>query len=176
MDPHGPVVVFTGLPGTGKSTLADLTARRLGAPAFSGDWLMGALRPAASVLATLDRPTSLAVYHGLLRSLVVRQLILGQPAVVDGMVTDAVTADWRAVCEGYGTQLVLVECVCSDEAVHRSRVEGRVRGIPGWHEIDWAHVQRMRTEFTPLTTERLVVDATLPVPVNLATVLAHLTR
>ena len=39
------VVVFTGLPGAGKSTLAEQVAVSLGAPAFSGDWLMGALKP-----------------------------------------------------------------------------------------------------------------------------------
>jgi hypothetical protein len=39
------VIVFTGLPGTGKSTLAEAVARRIGAPAFAGDWLLGALAP-----------------------------------------------------------------------------------------------------------------------------------
>ncbi|TDD64560.1 DUF2255 family protein [Jiangella aurantiaca] len=33
------VVVFAGLPGTGKSTLADRAAAVLGAPSFAGDWL-----------------------------------------------------------------------------------------------------------------------------------------
>jgi predicted kinase len=35
------VAVFTGLPGTGKSTLAEQVARAVGAPLFAGDWLMG---------------------------------------------------------------------------------------------------------------------------------------
>jgi hypothetical protein len=29
---------------------------------------------------------------------------------------------------------------CRDAAVHRARIEGRVRGIPGWYELDWDHV------------------------------------
>jgi hypothetical protein len=39
------VIVFTGLPRTGKSTLAEYVARSLHAPAFAGDWLMGAFPP-----------------------------------------------------------------------------------------------------------------------------------
>lgn len=42
------IVLFTGLPGTGKSTLAERVARAVKAPVFAGDWLMGALKPAPS--------------------------------------------------------------------------------------------------------------------------------
>jgi hypothetical protein len=44
-----------------------------------------------------------------------------------------------------------VTCVCSDEALHRRRIEGRRRGIPGWHDIGWDHVESMRTEQPGLT-------------------------
>ncbi|MBZ2194960.1 AAA family ATPase [Occultella gossypii] len=168
------VVVFTGLPGTGKSTMADRTAVHLGAPAFSGDWLMGALQPAAGQLAQLDRETYSRVYYGLLGSLLTRQLLLGQSAVLDCLVTEAVVAAWRSTAARHGADLRVIECVCSDLTVHRSRVVGRVRGIPGWHEIDWAHVERMRAEFPALGGERLTLDAVLPVDRNFGTVSDYL--
>jgi hypothetical protein len=43
-----------------------------------------------------------------------------------------------------------------------------VRGIPGWHEIDWAHVERMRAALAPMTLDRLVTDAVDPIETNLA--------
>lgn len=43
--PGSRIVVFSGVPGTGKSTLADAVARATGTPAFSADWLLDALTP-----------------------------------------------------------------------------------------------------------------------------------
>src|ERR1700709_1964408 len=93
------VLVFTGLPGTGKSALADLTAKTLRVPAFAGDWLLGALQPAQQALAGLDRATYLELYRGLLRALITRQLILGQSAIVDCIVDDSTLEGWRTLTE-----------------------------------------------------------------------------
>ena len=168
-------LVLTGLPGTGKSTLADAVARRIGAPAFAGDWLLGALAP-HGVLTGVDRPTVLAVYHALLDSLVTRQLLLGQSAVADCLVDDGVVAAWRAGAAERGGRLLAVQCVCSDEAVHRDRIAGRRRDIPGWHEVGWDHVERMRAEYPPLAGADLTLDAVDPLEANLRRLLDLLAR
>jgi predicted kinase len=128
------VVVFTGLPGTGKSTLAEEVGRRGGVPVFAGDWLMGALKP-HGVLDGLTRPEFLAMYYGLLETLVRRQLLLGQSAIVDCLVDEATIAGWEQLAAEHGARLRVIECVCTDEVVHRRRLEGRQRGIPGWGGI-----------------------------------------
>jgi predicted kinase len=169
------VLVFAGLPGSGKSTLAERIAGTIKAPVFAGDWLMGVLKP-YGMLKGLDRASYLAMYYELLRTLVVRQLMLGQSAIVDCLMDDERIAAWRETAAGYGAELVVVECVCSDADLHRSRIEGRTRGIPGWPEVGWEHVSRMRSEFPALTAERITVDAVHPVEHNEGVVLAEWSR
>jgi predicted kinase len=167
------LIAFSGLPGTGKSTLADRVAVEIAAPAFSGDWLLGALKP-HGLLTGLDRPTLLAAYYDLLGTLARRQLMLGQSAVLDCLVNDAVAAEWQKLVAEFQAELLVVECVCSDEPEHRRRLEGRRRDIPGWHEVGWEHVQRMRAEYPPLTVPHLTLEAMDSLEVNLQQVLDRL--
>jgi hypothetical protein len=91
-------------------------------------------------------------------------------------VTDEIAARWEKTAARYGGRLVAVECVCRDEGVHRQRLESRRRGIPGWHEVGWDHVERMRLEYPGLTREHLTVDATDPLDENLSAVGAYIQR
>ncbi|MFG3338287.1 AAA family ATPase [Glycomyces sp. NPDC048151] len=166
-------IAFAGLPGTGKSTMAEALANDLRAPVFAGDWLMGALKP-HRVLDGLDWEAYDALYNGLIESLVTRQLLLGQSAISDNVIDDATAERWARLAAEHDADFHVVECVCGDTDLHRRRVEGRKRNIPNWHEIDWAHVERMRAEFPPLTVDRLTVDAVEPVEANLGAILRYL--
>ena len=63
--------------------------------------------------------------------------------------------------------------MCTDVDVHRRRLDGRVRGIPGWYEVDWADVERARGRAEPWLDEHLVLDAVAPFADNLATAQAY---
>jgi hypothetical protein len=55
-------------------------------------------------------------------------------------------------------------------------LEGRERGIPGWHEGgNWANVERRLAQFPTWTGEVLTIDAVQPLAQNLATVLEYVT-
>lgn len=169
------LVAFAGPPGSGKSTLADKLAATTGAPAFAADWHMGALQ-STGVLYGHDAAVHRAVYFNLVETLVVRQLRLGLSAITDSLVPQEYEARWKGLAEEYGATFSLVECTCSDVDLHRTRVETRKRGIPGWHEIDWDHVQAMKAKHPPLPVEKLVVDAVNPLEDNLQAVLDYLSR
>jgi predicted kinase len=158
------LVVFSGLPGTGKSTLAEHSARLLGCPYFAKDEIEAALRRAG---VKAEQGSGWAAYE-LLGTLAEAQLRRGQSAVLDSVATfERFRVGWREIADRHGAVLRVVECVCSDEALHRRRLEGRQRGIPGWHELDWAEVERVRAGYEPWEQERLVLDAVRPLADNL---------
>jgi predicted kinase len=76
------VVVCSGLPGTGKSRLAEGIGRGLEISVFSVAWVLGALAP----FGFLERSDRGEIAYALLTALVEHQLRLGQSAIVDGMV------------------------------------------------------------------------------------------
>jgi predicted kinase len=171
------VVIFTGVPGTGKSTLADEIARDLGAAVVNWDWLVAGLTrfpDVQHVLDGLDRDTYRDVGYSLMSQMVEKQLRNGQPVVLDCVVRERARAQWSAIAAEHDSPVFVVECICSDIEVHRTRIEGRIRAIPGWNELDWKFVERSRTSYEPLACEKLVLDAVDPVADNLARVRAYI--
>lgn len=158
-DPHASplAILVAGVPGAGKTTLAEGLAKHLRAPVFSMDWQLGALTPFGLLTdENLEPLAELAVIAPL-----ARQLQLGLDVILD--VTGhqaAARRQYRRVAESLGARLLGVECVCSNTLAHRARVAGRDRGIPGWHPtVPWGHVLRMKGLWEPWTEPHLVLDS-----------------
>lgn len=146
------LVVFGGLPGTGKTTIARALAARLAATYLRIDAIEQALR-SARVLAGDVGPAGYLVAHALAAS----NLALGQRVVADCVnPVHESRAGWRALAARAGTPLVEVEAVCSDSAEHRRRVELRAADIDGLVPPDWQAV--LDRDYAPWDTPRLVID------------------
>ena len=80
---------------------------------------------------------------------------------------------WPVLAADAGVNLAVIECICSDSGLHRSRLAGRKRGLESFPEPTWKDVERRREEWAPWTIDRLVLDAIAPLESNVATALAY---
>jgi predicted kinase len=152
------LIIFSGLPGTGKSTLAESVGKHLSIPVFAKDWLEATLLRCELLPSNTDKPLGSAGYE-LLTTLAERQLTLGQSVILDSVAgTRSIQDAWGFLSKRYQAQLRVIECVCSDEALHRSKLSKRERHIPGWHELEWSDVEKVRDSYLPWDREHLVLD------------------
>ncbi|MGF1500479.1 MAG: AAA family ATPase [Paracoccaceae bacterium] len=146
------LIIFSGLSGTGKTTLAKALARRVGAVYLRIDSIEWGL--AQSALA-VERAED-AGYRAA-QAVAEDNLRLGHPVVADSVNPWELTRRaWRAVAERVGAPAVDVEVVCSDRKVHRRRVEGRRPDRPGAQVPDWATVEAR--DYQPWQRRRIIVD------------------
>jgi predicted kinase len=158
------IVVISGLPGTGKTRLAESLSVQLELPVFSVAWVLGAL----AGFGLLERPDRGAMAYEIIGGLLEHRLRLRQSAIADGMIGSVETRTrWRDVADRYRADFIAVECVCSDLVVHRARIEARQNQIPGWPDPGWDHVEEMRKRYEPWAGNRLVLDSVLPFERNL---------
>jgi predicted kinase len=157
------LIVLSGLPGSGKSVLAEGLSRSLSVPVFSIDpieaamW-RGGLAKAQTGIAAYDVAIALADEH----------LRLGHSVIADAVnPVEAPRAAWRNLAAKYRAELRIIECICADEAEHRRRIEAWVRSIDGMPEITWARVLERRAEYEAWADARLTLDTSVDVPERL---------
>jgi predicted kinase len=145
-------VLITGLQGSGKSTVADQAAELLGASVLAHDWAMSGLRPFPEIQAALDAmepPGHGRVGWSLRRALAQSELRRGCSVILDGVARAPQIETLRLLAAEERARFQVIVTDCSDPALHRSRVDNRERGIPGWYEFAWSHVEESRKSWDP---------------------------
>lgn len=146
------LVVISGLPATGKSTIATLLATRLRAPYLRVD----RIEQAVVAWSSLTHPAG-AVGYAVAYALAGEQLSLGLDVIVECVNPIALTRDtWVSTSQAADAAIVEVEVVCSDSHEHRRRVETRASDVEGLVKPTWDEVTRR--EYHPWSRPHLVID------------------
>jgi predicted kinase len=142
------LIVTSGLPGSGKSSVAEGLARALSVPILAVDPIEAAMWRAHIP----KLMTGIAAYE-IAAAAAEENLKLGLSVIVDAVnPIEAAREMWRRLAE---RQQV---CHCSDPTIHRNRIEARVRGIAGMPEVTWDLVEERRAEYEPWTVDRVTLD------------------
>lgn len=121
------LVVFAGLPGTGKSTIARAIAQRTGAIWLRIDSIEQAVRDSGVVPGSLEDAGYRAAY-----AVAEDNLKLGRDGISDSVNPWMLTRNaWRDIGLRCGAKVIEVETTCADVDEHRRRVEMRRSEIPG---------------------------------------------
>ena len=158
------LIVLGGLPGTGKTTVARALAAQCGAFVLRIDAIEQAMRDAGITDDVMG-----AAGYDVAAALAQANLGLGATVIIDAVNPVAESrAAWRNIAAAACVRLVEIECVCSDAAVHRARLEARPCDIAGlapvaWQDVVARHYETWREPHAVIDTADLTVDELIKV-------------
>lgn len=142
--------IFSGLPGSGKTTLSQLLAKKVGAAHVRVDTIEQALRDLCSIHVQGEG-------YRLAYRVASDILHAGVSVVADSCNPIELTRrEWEQVALVAGARYVNIEVICSNTTEHRNRVETRPSTIPGLKMPTWSDVESR--EYHEWTVERIVID------------------
>ncbi|EJB02434.1 putative kinase [Rhizobium leguminosarum bv. trifolii WSM597] len=147
------LIIFGGLPGSGKTTVARALAKRLGAVYVRVDTIEQAIRVSGGDPVGDIGPAGYVVAYGVAED----NLTLGRVVIADSVNPLRITRDaWLAVAARSGVLAVEVEVICSDKIEHRRRAETRKTDVGGLVKPTWQ--ETVEREYDDWGQRPIIVD------------------
>ena len=158
--------IFSGLPATGKTTLAQGISRLWKIPHIRIDTLEQGLRDACGLSVAGEG-------YDLAYRIAADNLMLGLSVLSDSCNPILLTRRaWQQVAIDAGVPFTNIEVLCSDKDVHRARAEQRTSSIAGLTLPTWQQIADR--EFDPWDSNRIVIDTAQETPEASVLRLEHL--
>ena len=149
------LIIFAGLPGVGKSTLAKELARKLSATYVRIDTIEQSIRN--SNIINADEFINSGYGYIIGYALVEENLKIGKIVVADSVNSIALTRDaWLEVADKSNVKAIEIEVICSNPIEHKGRVESRKVDISDLKLPDWQKV--MSREYEEWTRDHIIID------------------
>jgi predicted kinase len=159
------LVIFSGLPGVGKSTLADKLARQLRWPLLKIDDVIGQV-PENPGIEFWDSKVDI------LLDLVNTQLQLGLDVIVDSVFMNMDRQHAQGLARRYQVRFLPVYVFISDEKVWEERVTKRFNEMNDADVATWERIQHQREHFAKWEEDTAIfIDSLHPMEENFARVL-----
>ena len=149
------LIIFGGLPGTGKTTIARALAQTIKAVHLRIDTIEEALISSGTVKDDIG-PAGYMVAYDLAKD----NLRLGHIVIADSVNPIEITRSaWRSVARDAGSRFLEIETRCSDPKEHQDRVENRQYGV---RSVKWQQV--LDREYEPWKSVSLSLDTAFKSP------------
>jgi predicted kinase len=163
------LVIFSGLPGTGKSTLANRLARELCWPLLCIDDVIGDV-PANAGIPFWDSKVAI------LLDLIKTQLELGLSVIADSVFMNLDRFHAQELARKFTARFLPIYVFVSDENVWRERVTNRYNELNQPDVATWERIQHQRQRFRPWERgTALFIDSLQPIDQNYQQVLDFVT-
>lgn len=150
------IIVFGGLPGTGKTTIAKAIAPSLGAVYLRIDSIEQTLK-------NVQNQTDLFVGsegYFIANSIALDNCKLGNNVIIDCVNPLPLTRQiWQSTAEKINHKLISIELFCSDQHKHRQRIKERKSDIPGLILPSWDKI--MNRDYISWDTATIRIDTSM---------------